>query len=1159
MNSETRSSGRLGPLVYLADNWISLVGIALVTTGGAAWLFTLPAHLGGGESHPYLGLLTIFLLPAIFLLGLALIPLGVRLKERRQRAAGVYPSSFPPPRWSNPEFRKLASFIVIATAANVVIGGHLTYSAVEYMDSVSFCGQACHIMTPEFTAYGVAPHSEVACVDCHIGEGPQSYVAAKLNGTKQLIEVITGTYPTPVPTPVHNLAQGALTCGQCHANRDFGVKSWQRLHFDSDERNSAKRTQLTLFIGGGDNPIGAHGAHLSGDAVVEYRADPKRETIQWLRYVAPGGQERIYSRDSWNEQEANDLELRTMDCVDCHNRAAHSFESPERAVDQSLAEGRIDASLPFVRRQGLQLIADDYSSAERAELAIGEALRAFYQAEHPATAASNNDAIISAGAELAAIRNRNVFPEWGVGWGTHPNHSGHEDSPGCFRCHNDQLVSQDQANVSIGAECSVCHAVESVGQPVSQPAVTQLTSTGETGIGGTIPFETAAGTVSFDHAQHVDYEAGSCTSCHNRLFPMDRSPLGYGADLHRAAEAANTSCAGCHAPGGSAFAAANNCSRCHTSLSAPLPLARTAPPEERTTLPGRREYATSLGTATFDHARHGDRDGTTCASCHNRLFPMSAVELDYGDDLHRSAEAARTSCAGCHFPGGTTFASAGNCAQCHVGLGQPRATPSTGVSGVPNLPDVETRLGPARFDHQRHVELAGNDCRSCHNQVFPLTRGLLNYADNLHKTAEANQTSCGACHRPAGTAFESEGNCLQCHVDPTARAAGSAMGLQRSLVYGNRLGDVIFNHDQHIVDAENSCVACHNTAFRMDQVGLAEYSRDYHRSAEASGSSCASCHRPGGSAFGALNNCTRCHVGLERPDQASVAWAPWAFLLLFALPGGLLGQGRGFIGSERCAVCHTETAAAFLDTNPHAPGPSSASGASFGPCESCHGPGLAHVQALNAAELAVFRDGQPSVVNDSCLSCHAKDVSQSTRSYSAHLASGVSCTSCHQLHSNRSHNLLTTGTDQLCSSCHSDVLAQFNRPYRHRLNEGAVSCVDCHSPHGPTPPSQMARFGGNELSCIRCHGDKRGPFPFEHAPVRMEPCASCHEPHGSVNPRMLTRHNVGQLCLECHTISAATVGGVPPGFHDLRSPRFQNCTVCHSKIHGSFVSSDFLR
>jgi nitrate/TMAO reductase-like tetraheme cytochrome c subunit len=277
MNPEPAVGGRLGPLVYLADNWISRIGILLVTTAGVAWLFTIPVHLGGGEPHPYLGLLTVFLLPLVFFLGLALIPLGIRLKERRQRSSGDYPASFPAARWSNPEFRKLLSVVLIATAANVVIGGHLTYSAVEYMDSVSFCGQACHIMTPEFTAYAAAPHSEVACVDCHIGAGPQSYIAAKLNGTKQLIEVITGTYPTPVPTPVHNLAQGSLTCSRCHANRDFGVKAWQRLHFESDEQNSAKRTQLTLFIGGGENRRRPRGAPV-GDAIVEYRADPIAKT-----------------------------------------------------------------------------------------------------------------------------------------------------------------------------------------------------------------------------------------------------------------------------------------------------------------------------------------------------------------------------------------------------------------------------------------------------------------------------------------------------------------------------------------------------------------------------------------------------------------------------------------------------------------------------------------------------------------------------------------------------------------------------------------------------------------------------------------------------------------------------------------------------------------
>jgi len=152
-----------------------------------------------------------------------------------------------------------------------------------------------------------------------------------------------------------------------------------------------------------------------------------------------------------------------------------------------------------------------------------------------------------------------------------------------------------------------------------------------------------------------------------------------------------------------------------------------------------------------------------------------------------------------------------------------------------------------------------------------------------------------------------------------------------------------------------------------------------------------------------------------------------------------------------------------------------------------------------------------------------------------------------------------------CAGCHTAVWASFQRPHKHKLPEGAMSCIDCHNPHGSLLPRSIRTVAANEPGCLNCHGDKRGPFIFEHAPVRLEGCTACHEPHGSANPHMLTRQEVRFTCLECHANTPATMaasgtlGGIPPAFHDLRSPQFRNCTLCHVKIHGSNVSQDLLR
>src|SRR5580704_462385 len=143
-NNENRKRGWLSPLIYLSNNWISLAGVVIVTTATVFWLFLLPVTLRGETTSPYIGILVFLGLPAPFLTGLALIPLGIWLKRRREGRAGIYPTDFPSLSWGNFELRKLTYFFIVTTFLNLAIASQLTYGAVNYMESDAFCGQTCH-------------------------------------------------------------------------------------------------------------------------------------------------------------------------------------------------------------------------------------------------------------------------------------------------------------------------------------------------------------------------------------------------------------------------------------------------------------------------------------------------------------------------------------------------------------------------------------------------------------------------------------------------------------------------------------------------------------------------------------------------------------------------------------------------------------------------------------------------------------------------------------------------------------------------------------------------------------------------------------------------------------------------------------------------------
>ena len=297
----------------------------------------------------------------------------------------------------------------------------------------------------------------------------------------------------------------------------------------------------------------------------------------------------------------------------------------------------------------------------------------------------------------------------------------------------------------------------------------------------------------------------------------------------------------------------------------------------------------------------------------------------------------------------------------------------------------------------------------------------------------------------------------------------------------------------------------------------------------------------------------------------------WAVLLLAA--GGAAFGATGYVGGEACKVCHADVWSRFY-RNPHfvsmASGkePPERTG-----CESCHGPGQAHVAAQGGkATIVAFSTLAPARVADACLTCHAKTLARANFKRSPHLLNGIACTACHSIHKARTERaLLADRQPAVCYTCHADVRAQFSMPFKHRVNEGFMGCTDCHDPHGDFAPSwrmagrprQTAQSPPAEEPCLKCHAEKRGPFVFEHAAVRVDGCEACHFPHGGMNSRLLRRPVVFTLCLECHNGggNGRQNGGVltQSASHNMNDPRYQNCTACHARIHGSNTDARFLR
>jgi hypothetical protein len=451
-------------------NPISLLGTIIALVNFVAILAIVTYDFFLGPLAAYVGIITFIILPSLLFLGLILIPLGAALERRRRGQASddVKPRSFYFDL-SLPAHRRAAIVFLSGTAIFLVATALGSYRAYEFTESVTFCGQICHtVMEPEFTAYQYSPHARVTCAECHVGEGADWYVKSKLSGAYQVYAASFDLFPRPIPTPIENLRPARETCEQCHWPDKFhGSQEKTFRHYMVDEANTPWEIRLLIKTGGGSRNAGiAEGIHWHMNIAneIDYIAiDKQRQEIGWVRIKDLEGNVREYTNEL-NPIASEDLgnyEMRRMDCIDCHNRPTHIYQSPSRAMNNAFTAEWIDTTLPSAKRIGIESLIGEYTTKDSAFVSIEKQILDAYKNEYPEILEERSDDVGELVSAVKEIYRRNFFPEMKVRWDVYPDNIGHFNSPGCYRCHNGYFVSD--AGDTISNDCNSCHTILSQG------------------------------------------------------------------------------------------------------------------------------------------------------------------------------------------------------------------------------------------------------------------------------------------------------------------------------------------------------------------------------------------------------------------------------------------------------------------------------------------------------------------------------------------------------------------------------------------------------------------------------------------------------------------------------------------------------------------------
>ncbi len=492
-------------------NWLSLTGAMIASISFFMIVFLFVVTWLFDEGGSYLGLVIYILLPAILVMGLILIPIGM-IREIRKRSKGEAPEEKEWPRidFNDVRHRNATMIFLVGTTIFLFISAIGSYEAFHYTESVEFCGTTCHkVMEPEYTAYMNSPHARVACVDCHVGSGANWYMRSKLSGLYQVYSVIVSAYSRPIHTPIKNLRPARETCERCHwPEKFYAQKLRSERHYLNNEENTAWDIHLIMRIGSQYSALGLQEGihwHINPDVKIEYVVtDEKNLEIPWVRYTDIKSGESIVYIDEDNpidEETLTNAKVSTMDCMDCHNRPSHNYRPPSFFVNDAITADEIPHELPEIKSLAMEICAEEFPTADSAHRYIKETLYSFYEDNYEDIYQDKKELIYKAVQGLYDAYTENIFPYMRVKWDAYPNHIGHLEFDGCFRCHNDTHLSEDDKVIS--KDCNLCHSIEAQGSPDK------------------MEYALAGVGLDFKHPVDIDEEwrEGLCTDCHTGLNP----------------------------------------------------------------------------------------------------------------------------------------------------------------------------------------------------------------------------------------------------------------------------------------------------------------------------------------------------------------------------------------------------------------------------------------------------------------------------------------------------------------------------------------------------------------------------------------------------------------------------------------------------------------